>query len=215
MVLRADEPGAAASGGCFSDLNPWMLWVKSMAETVRANRRPVAPDNPFVKVERDVSDQIEEALDQYRDARDDMSERMFKAIYESPWLAAAVGVEAGSLGRRGPQSAALGAGRAEAPQAQGARVAHRGGDAARRLGAAADLRAAGGRRRRRAAVQHGPPHDRGAEAGERAVARRAEGRDQAAGVRRSRWTRSGRSRRCRSSRPRCATAARASTSRGR
>jgi hypothetical protein len=36
--------------------------------------------------------------------RDDMSERMFKAIYESPWLAAAVGVEQGSLGRRGPQS---------------------------------------------------------------------------------------------------------------
>jgi len=34
-----------------------------------------------------------------------MYERMFKAIYESPWLAAAVGLEPGSLGRRGPQSA--------------------------------------------------------------------------------------------------------------
>jgi hypothetical protein len=29
---------------------------------------------------------------------------MFKAIYESPWLAAAVGLEPGSLGQRGPQS---------------------------------------------------------------------------------------------------------------
>ena len=102
-VLRETNP-ARLERWFFSDMNPWMLWVKSMAETVRANRRPVAPDNPFVKVERDVSGQIEQALDQYRDVRDEMSERMFKAIYESPWLAAAVGADAESLGRRGPQS---------------------------------------------------------------------------------------------------------------
>jgi pimeloyl-ACP methyl ester carboxylesterase len=102
-LLRETNP-ARLERWFFSDMNPWMLWVKSMAETVRANRRPVSQDNPFVKVERDVSDKIEQALDHYRDVRDDMSERMFKAIYESPWLAAAVGVEAGSLGRRGPQS---------------------------------------------------------------------------------------------------------------
>jgi hypothetical protein len=103
-VLRETNP-ARLERWFFSDLNPWMLWVKSMADTVRATRRPAAPDNPFVKIEHDVSGQIEQALDQYRDVRDDMSERMFKTIYESPWLAAAVGIEAGSLGRRGPQSA--------------------------------------------------------------------------------------------------------------
>ena len=103
-ALRETNP-ARLERWFFSDMNPWMLWVKSMAETVRASRRPVSPDNPFVKVERDVSDKIEHALDQYRDVRDDMYERMFKAIYESPWLAAAVGVEAGSLGRRGPRAA--------------------------------------------------------------------------------------------------------------
>jgi pimeloyl-ACP methyl ester carboxylesterase len=102
-VLRETNP-ARLERWFFSDMNPWMLWVKSMAETVRANRRPASQDNPFVKVERDVSGQIEQALDQYRDVRDDMSERMFKAIYESPWLAAAVGADADSLGRRGPQS---------------------------------------------------------------------------------------------------------------
>jgi pimeloyl-ACP methyl ester carboxylesterase len=102
-VLRDTNP-ARLERWFFSDMNPWMLWVKSMAGTVRANRRPVSPDNPFVKVERDVSGQIEQALDQYRDVRDDMYERMFKAIYESPWLAAAVGVEPKSLGRRGPQA---------------------------------------------------------------------------------------------------------------
>jgi hypothetical protein len=88
-VLRETNP-ARLERWFFSDMNPWMLWVKSMAETVRANRRPVG--------------QIEQALDQYRDVRDEMSERMFKAIYESPWLAAAVGADAQNLGRRGPQS---------------------------------------------------------------------------------------------------------------
>ena len=103
-IMRDTNP-ARMERWLFSDLNPWMLWVKSMAEIVRENRQPVSPDNPFVKVERDVSGQIEQALDQYANVRDDMYERMFKAIYESPWLAAAVGLEAGSLGRRGPQVA--------------------------------------------------------------------------------------------------------------
>ena len=103
-ALRETNP-ARLERWFFSDFNPWMLWVKSMAETVRENRRPVAPDNPFVQAERRVSDQIEQGLDQYRDVRDDMYERMFKAIYESPWLAAAVGVRPESLGRRGPTAA--------------------------------------------------------------------------------------------------------------
>src|SRR5215468_2513497 len=103
-VLRETNP-ARLERWFFSDLNPWMLWVKSMAETVRANRQSVAPDNPFVKVEREMSERIEQALDQYRDVRDEMYERMFKGIYESPLLAAAVGIEPGTLGRRGPQSA--------------------------------------------------------------------------------------------------------------
>jgi Protein of unknown function (DUF3141) len=75
----------------FSDLNPAMFWVKTAAEMLRPHRRPAAPDNPFSKAEHQVSDQIEEALDRYRMVRDDLSERLFKAIYESPWLARAVG----------------------------------------------------------------------------------------------------------------------------
>ena len=63
-----------------SDLNPWMMWVKGMAELVRGNRRPAAADNPFVKIERDTSKQIEEALDRYRDRRDTLVERTFKMI---------------------------------------------------------------------------------------------------------------------------------------
>jgi hypothetical protein len=87
-----------------SDLNPWMLWVKGMAELVRANRRPVEADNPFLKIQGDLSKQIEQALDRFRDQRDALVERTFKMIYESPTMAAAVGVEPGTPGRHRPRS---------------------------------------------------------------------------------------------------------------
>ncbi|HSA89025.1 MAG TPA: DUF3141 domain-containing protein, partial [Burkholderiales bacterium] len=99
-VTRDANP-ARMERWAFSDLNPWMWWVKSAAEWVRANRQPVAPDNAFVQAEKKVSAQIEEALDRYRDARDAASERLFKALYESPWLAAAVGILPGSRSQRG------------------------------------------------------------------------------------------------------------------
>jgi pimeloyl-ACP methyl ester carboxylesterase len=83
----------------FSDLNPCMWWVKAAAEWVRENRQPVAAENPFSQAEKKASAQIEEALDKYRDARDDFAERLFKGIYESPWLAAAVGIEPGNASR--------------------------------------------------------------------------------------------------------------------
>jgi hypothetical protein len=81
-----------------------MWWVKSAAEWVRANRQPVAPENPLVQVEKKVSAQIEEALDRYRDARDAASERLFKALYESPWLSSAVGIQPGSRSQRGARA---------------------------------------------------------------------------------------------------------------
>ena len=84
----------------WSDLNPWMMWVKSAAEVVRANRRQVGADNPFVKAEREASDRIEASLDQYRDKRDAFSEQAFKAVYESPGLAALVGLDAETPSQR-------------------------------------------------------------------------------------------------------------------
>ncbi|HTX72610.1 MAG TPA: DUF3141 domain-containing protein [Rectinemataceae bacterium] len=75
-----------------SDLNPAMWPVKMLAQMVRAQRRPASPDNPLVHAERQMSDAIEKSLDTYRDLRDAWSERLFKAIYESPWLAAMVGL---------------------------------------------------------------------------------------------------------------------------
>jgi pimeloyl-ACP methyl ester carboxylesterase len=98
-MLRAMNP-ATLGRWSISDLNPWMAWVKAMASFIRENRRPVAPDNPFVGLERDGSQRIEQALDEYRDSRDALAERMFKAIYEWPLLAALVGVDGKMAGRR-------------------------------------------------------------------------------------------------------------------
>ena len=103
-ALRETNP-ARLERWLFSDMNPAMAWVKWSADLVRANRQPVAGDNPLPQLERDMSARIEQALDQYRDARDAMVERMFKAIYESPWLAAAVGLDERSLGRRTARAA--------------------------------------------------------------------------------------------------------------
>jgi hypothetical protein len=75
----------------FSDRNPMMKPVAELAEQVRENRQPAAPDNPFVKWQAIVSDNIIAALDGYRDQRDAGLEKLFLAIYSSPALQAMVG----------------------------------------------------------------------------------------------------------------------------
>jgi pimeloyl-ACP methyl ester carboxylesterase len=76
----------------FSDMNPSMWPFKIFAELVREQRKPVSPDNPFIKLEAQMSERITDLLDTYRDMRDAWSERLFKSIYESPWIAAMVGL---------------------------------------------------------------------------------------------------------------------------
>jgi len=75
----------------YSDRNPMMKPVAQLAERVRENRQPAAPDNPFVKWQAMVSDGIVAALDGYRDQRDAGLEKLFLAIYSSPVLQAMVG----------------------------------------------------------------------------------------------------------------------------
>jgi len=77
-----------------SDFNPAMRPIAALAEAVRENRQPVAPDNPFLAAERRMSDGIEKALDEYRRVRDLGQERMFKAIYGSPLAEALTGLGA-------------------------------------------------------------------------------------------------------------------------
>ena len=78
----------------WSDMNPFMKPLKDMAETVRANRKPVSEDNPFLHAEKAMSEQIVNAWNTFRDARDMTSEKLFQTIYDSPVLQSMVGLHA-------------------------------------------------------------------------------------------------------------------------
>jgi Protein of unknown function (DUF3141) len=77
----------------FSDSNPMMAPVAVLAERVRADRKPVAGDNPFIVMQENASRQIVAALDAWRDASESLAERTFLAVYGAPTLQAAVGVD--------------------------------------------------------------------------------------------------------------------------
>jgi hypothetical protein len=86
----------------FADENPFMRPVADWAETVRGNRRPASPDNPFLAWERTVSDMIASGLEMWGKARDAATEAFFFTTYGSPFLQAMVGLRADdtSVGRR-------------------------------------------------------------------------------------------------------------------
>src|SRR6187549_2748504 len=77
----------------FSDQNPFMAPVARLAEQVRANRKSVDNDNPFLAAQENMSKRIEGALDSWREASEVWAERMFLAVYGSPTLQAAVGID--------------------------------------------------------------------------------------------------------------------------
>jgi Protein of unknown function (DUF3141) len=77
----------------FSNENPMMAPVAAVADQVRKDRRPVADDNPFVAMQEHTSRQIVAALDAWRDLSEAMAERTFLAVYGSPTLQAAVGID--------------------------------------------------------------------------------------------------------------------------
>jgi hypothetical protein len=77
----------------FSNANPMMAQVDSLAEKLRADRKPVASDNPFVAMQEIVSQQIVASLDGWRQLTETMAERTFLTVYGSPTLQAAVGID--------------------------------------------------------------------------------------------------------------------------
>lgn len=84
----------------FSDRNPFMRAVATMAETVRESRHPAAEDNLLLKTEAAASQQIEKALSSYGELRDRASEELFNATYRSPLLQALVGLGASDAAPR-------------------------------------------------------------------------------------------------------------------
>ncbi|MFZ1643463.1 MAG: DUF3141 domain-containing protein [Candidatus Contendobacter sp.] len=87
----------------FSDRNPLMQQIAQLAEQIRQQRQPTAPDNPLLQVQAMISDGIIAALDGWRDLRDRSVEQLFLAIYSAPLLQALVGLRAsGEPPRRHP-----------------------------------------------------------------------------------------------------------------
>jgi Protein of unknown function (DUF3141) len=77
----------------FGGEGPVMKSVAERAETIREHRRPASETNPFLQAQETLSKGIVNALDKWRDAQEAMSESMFLAIYGSPALQAAVGID--------------------------------------------------------------------------------------------------------------------------
>ncbi len=77
----------------FSDVNPFMVAIKQAAELAREHRTPAGKGNPFIQMQDMISRQIITALDAFRDVRDRLSEQLFLAVYGSPILQAACGID--------------------------------------------------------------------------------------------------------------------------
>jgi len=90
-ALRAMHPNRLRFQ-MFADANPLMAPVASWAEQVRANRRPIGADNPFLAVERMMSDWIAGGLESWGKARDSVVEEIFLNLYGAPWLQAVIGL---------------------------------------------------------------------------------------------------------------------------
>jgi hypothetical protein len=86
----------------FADGNPMTKEIAAQAQQVTNNRKPVSPDNPYVVLEKQVSDQITSALDAFQDARDKMAEQLFFAIYGSPLVQGLLGINNGEKVRKLP-----------------------------------------------------------------------------------------------------------------
>jgi hypothetical protein len=79
-ALRAFHP-LRFQRWAFSDLNPWLGWLKPAAEAVKANRHAVDADDPWRKIEQTGSELVSASLDYYRAMRDATTEATFFGIY--------------------------------------------------------------------------------------------------------------------------------------
>ena len=66
--------------------------VAPLADYARAKRTPASADNPFIAMQEQFSKTMVDALNLFRDLRDDLVERTFHSIYGSPLVQAACGI---------------------------------------------------------------------------------------------------------------------------
>jgi pimeloyl-ACP methyl ester carboxylesterase len=68
----------------FSDLNPWLAWLKPAADAVAAQRRPAPDDGLAKRCERFTAEAVSAAMDCQRAVRDALSEASFFSAFGSP-----------------------------------------------------------------------------------------------------------------------------------
>lgn len=73
------------------DRHPLAPWVAQRARQARAERQPVAQDNPWWQAQEMASNAISASLRQYTAWRDAAQEQLFEAIYDHPLLQALAG----------------------------------------------------------------------------------------------------------------------------
>ena len=91
----------------FAEVNPFVRPLAVAAERVRGQRSPAAADNPFLAAQEMISKQIVSTLDTWRDQQEKLSEQIFLAVYGSPVLQAAVGVDPASARPNRPAKSPL------------------------------------------------------------------------------------------------------------
>ena len=69
-----------------SDRNPAMAMVKSLADGARAQRKPVASDNPLARSEAVLATMVGQVWDYWRDVNAIAQEFMFFSIYSNPFV---------------------------------------------------------------------------------------------------------------------------------
>ncbi len=77
----------------FSNANPMMAPVASMADRARNDRRRVPQENAFLAAQERTSEQIVAALDKWQEITESWAEQIFISVYGSPALQAAVGID--------------------------------------------------------------------------------------------------------------------------
>ncbi|WP_114241677.1 DUF3141 domain-containing protein [Dyella sp. C9] len=75
----------------WSDEHPLAPMLATLAGQVREHRRPATPDNPLLQAQAMMSQAIVQALDSFRDHRDEIYGLLFHSLYGSPWLQALAG----------------------------------------------------------------------------------------------------------------------------
>jgi len=75
-----------------SDKNPMMRPITPLLELAQTNRTRIAAENPFVEMQQSFSRMMIELLNLYRDARDQLVEQTFHAVYGSAIVQAACGI---------------------------------------------------------------------------------------------------------------------------